>query len=346
MPQSQNEQLISSFSEEILSRQKQATLAIDDSGVLRDCRGDLAHYGLADLKVGRQVLDNLSCLHGLVPLETSDYSHLPSTTVGSCPRAALHLFRRGELNWVVILDPACAGDGSIHALRIETVRDKLVDKYLGREIAERASKGVDSISDQGERREVSVLFADLRGFTAFCDSNSTVDIFPLLNQFLGAMIKPVIDHNGIVDKIIGDAVMAVFGLASDEDADHKRRAIETGIEMIARIAEITGQQRNPSSVAGLGVGIASGDVVVGSLGDDRRRSLTVIGHRVNLAARLEGQARPGELLVDVATWEGMSTGQELFSLTDLWLKGLTRPVPAMSYFPGAADALAIGIESG
>jgi hypothetical protein len=126
MPQSQNEQLISSFSEEILSRQKQATLAIDDSGVLRDCRGDLAHYGLADLKVGRQVLDNLSRLHGLVPLETSDYSHLPSTTVGSCPRAALHLFRRGELNWVVILDPACAGDGSIHALRIETVRDKLI----------------------------------------------------------------------------------------------------------------------------------------------------------------------------------------------------------------------------
>lgn len=70
--------------------------------------------------------------------------------------------------------------------------------------------------------------------------------------------------------------------------------------------------------------------MVGRLGDDRRRSLTVIGHRVNLAARLEGQARPGELLIDVATWEGMSSGQELFSLTHLWLKGLTRPVPAVS----------------
>jgi adenylate cyclase len=92
------------------------------------------------------------------------------------------------------------------------------------------------------------LIADGRGFTAFCDSDDTVDIFPLLNQFLGAMIKPVFDNKGIVDKIIGDAVMAVFGLGSDEDPDHKRRAIETGIKMIARIEKITGEQHNPSSV--------------------------------------------------------------------------------------------------
>jgi class 3 adenylate cyclase len=59
----------------------------------------------------------------------------------------------------------------------------------------------------------------------------------------------------------------------------------------------------------------------------------VIGHQANLAARLEGQARAGELLVDVATWEALEHGQEKFDLTDLWLKGLTRPVPAMSYFP-------------
>jgi class 3 adenylate cyclase len=330
----------------ISRRQKQAYLAIDDAAVLCDSGGALAHYGFADLKTGVQVLDNLSFLHGLVPLEGSDYSHLPSTTIGRCPNAALHLFRRDELNWVVVLDPASAGDDSIHTLKIEKVRDDLLDKFLGREMAERVSQGVDSISDQGERREVSVLFADLRGFTAFCDSNSTVDIFPLLNQLFGAMIKPVLDNEGIVDKIIGDAVMAVFGLGSDEGPDHKRRAIETGIEMIARIGERTGGQQNPSSVAGLGVGIASGDVVVGGLGDDRRRSLTVIGHRVNLAARLEGQARPGELLIDVTTWEGMSSGQELFSLTDLWLKGLTRPVPAMSYFPGATNAAVTDAETG
>ena len=178
-----------------------------------------------------------------------------------------------------------------------------------------------------------MLFADLRGFTAFCDSNNTVEIFPLLNQFLGAMIKPVIDNKGIVDKIIGDAVMAIFGLTNDEGEDYKERVIATGTEMIKRISELSAATGDYGSVMGLGVGIASGDVVVGIVGNERRRSFTVIGHRVNLAARLEGQARPGELLIDVATWEALKHGQDKFDLTDLWLKGLTRPVPAMSYFP-------------
>ena len=92
-------------------------------------------------------------------------------------------------------------------------------------------------------------------------SNNTVEIFPLLNQFLGAMIKPVIDNKGIVDKIIGDAVMAVFGLGSDEGDDHKVRAITTGIEMIKRISDITSGTGDEASVLGLGVGVASGDVL-------------------------------------------------------------------------------------
>ena len=90
-------------------------------------------------------------------------------------------------------------------------------------------------------------------------SNNTVEIFPLLNQFLGAMIKPVIDNKGIVDKIIGDAVMAAFGLGSDEGDDHKVRAITTGIEMIKRISDITSGTGDEASV--LGVGVASGDVL-------------------------------------------------------------------------------------
>ncbi len=329
------EQLVHELSAEILARQQRAYLAIDDTGVLRHCGGSLEHYGLVELKCGRPVLDQLGFLHGLVPLEGTEYLHLPVTIVGDRRQGALHLFRRGELSWVVFLDPASSNDESMHALRIAAVNedDTTLDKYLGREIAERISKGFDSINQQGERREVSVLFADLRGFTTFCDSNNTVEIFPLLNQFLGAMIKPVIDNKGIVDKIIGDAVMAIFGLGSDEGDDYKERAIATGTEMIERISEITAKSGDYVSVMGLGVGIASGDVVVGILGNERRRSFTVIGHRVNLAARLEGQARAGELLIDVATWEALEHGRDKFDLTDLWLKGLTRPVPAMSYFP-------------
>ena len=110
-----------------------------------------------------------------------------------------------------------------------------------------------------------------------------------------------------------------------------------GIEMIHAVSKITEEVKDTNiqnePLMGVGVGIASGQVAVGILGGDRRRSFSVIGHRVNLAARLESQARPGELLVDVSTWEALGDPRLNFSLTDLWLKGLTRPVPAMSYFP-------------
>ena len=339
MDQAAQEDLIAGLSAEILTRQRRGYLGIDDEGILRHAGGSLEHYGLSGLEPGAPVLNQLEFLHGLVPLEGTESLHLPAVVIGARRQAALHLFRREGQTWVIFLDSAAGSDESMHSIRMSAggARDDVLDKYLGREIAERVSKGFDSIDEQGERREVSVLFADLRGFTTFCDTNSTVDIFPLLNQFLGAMIKPVVDNKGIVDKIIGDAVMAVFGLGSDEEDDHKLRAIKTGKEMITRISEITTGlpqgQGIQSSVLGLGVGIASGDVVVGILGNERRRSFTVIGHRVNLAARLEGQARPGELLIDVATWEGRGNGQDQFDLTDLWLRGLTRPVPAMSHFP-------------
>ncbi len=149
------------------------------------------------------------------------------------------------------------------------------------------------------------------------------------------MIKPVAEHNGLIDKIIGDAVMAVFGLNDTEN--YKAAAIHAGIDMIhevSKIAATLGESKfQDDPLMGLGVGIASGQVAVGILGGDRRRSFSVIGHRVNLASRLEGQARPGEILVDVATWEALENAPLNFSLTDSWLKGLTRPVPAMSYFP-------------
>jgi adenylate cyclase len=221
--------------------------------------------------------------------------------------------------------------------KAEALSAPIVDDNLGREIAAGLSEGMDSINREGERREVSVLFADLRGFTSFCDTNPVETIFPLLNQFLGTMIKTVTDHGGVVDKIIGDAVMAIFGLRATEDDNAKSQAVECGCEMIRLVFDISTRlpatQNNASRVLGLGVGIATGEVVVGVLGNDRRRSFTVIGHRVNLAARLESQARVGELLIDVETWEGIDPKSYEFELTDLWLKGITRAVPAMSVFP-------------
>ncbi|MGR8949817.1 MAG: adenylate/guanylate cyclase domain-containing protein [Gammaproteobacteria bacterium] len=322
----------------IVRQQNGACLAIDDQGVLVSKEGELAAFGVDHLKVGKPALDDMSYLHGVLPLEGTDFLQLPNVQVDERRVLPLTIVRMNNLNWVVFSDPnAVPKNGTIHSIdfKEDKRQDALLDKYLGKEMRKRVAAGLDSIEKQGERREVAVLFADLRGFTGFCDLNSTVDIFPLLNQFLGSMIKPVAENNGLIDKIMGDAVMAVFGL--NDGGNYKAAAIRAGIEMIHEVSKITEAVNDTNTyndpLMGLGVGIASGQVALGILGGDRRRSFSVIGHRVNLAARLEGQARPGELLVDVATWESISDPNLNFSLTDLWLKGLTRPVPAMSYFP-------------
>ena len=294
-------------------------------------------------KIGQPALDNMAYLHGVIPLEDTQFLQLPNVQIDARRNLPLTIVRKDNLNWVVFSDPnAVPKNGTIHSVDFKEDKrhDALLDRYLGKEMRKRVAAGLDSIEKQGERREVAVLFADLRGFTGFCDMNNTVDIFPLLNQFLGAMIKPVAEHNGLIDKIIGDAVMAVFGL--NDDGNYKAEAIQAGVEMIKAVSEIADEVRETKttkdSVMGLGVGVASGQVAVGILGGDRRRSFSVIGHRVNLASRLEGQARPGEILVDVASWEALEDPRLTFNLTDLWLKGLTRPVPAMSCFPNQTDA--------
>ncbi len=322
----------------ILGKQRGACLALDDEGRLRVKEGELAAFGVDHLQIGEAALDDLPYLHGVLPLEDTDFLQLPTVKIDDVRTLPITIVRQDDLNWVVFSDPnAVPKNGTIHSVdfKEDKRQDALLDRYLGKEMRKRVAAGLDSIEKEGERREVSVLFADLRGFTGFCDLNSTVDIFPLLNQFLSAMIKPVAEHNGLIDKIIGDAVMAVFGLNDTEN--YKSAAIHAGIDMIhevSKIAATLGDSKfQDDPLMGLGVGIASGQVAVGILGGDRRRSFSVIGHRVNLASRLEGQARPGEILVDVASWEALQDSSLNFSLTDLWLKGLTRPVPAMSYFP-------------
>ena len=338
MSDTRNTPQLDTLAAEILREQRGACLGIDDDGLLVAKEGELAVFGVEHLEVGAPALDNMSYLHGVIPLEDTQFLQLPNVQIDARRTLPLSIVRKENINWVVFSDPnAVPKNGTIHSVdfKEDKRQDALLDRYLGKEMRKRVAAGLDSIEKHGERREVAVLFADLRGFTGFCDMNNTVDIFPLLNQFLGAMIKPVAEHNGLIDKIIGDAVMAVFGL--NDNGNYKAEAIHAGIEMIQAVSEIADQVRanksSNDSVMGLGVGVASGQVAVGVLGGDRRRSFSVIGHRVNLASRLEGQARPGEILVDVASWEALNSPSLNFTLTDLWLKGLTRPVPAMSYFP-------------
>ena len=194
-------------------------------------------------------------------------------------------------------------------------------RYVAREVVDEILKNPEQIALTGERREVSVLFCDIRGFTPLSERLSAEDVVALLNEFYTLMIDTVFKHGGTLDKFLGDAVMAVFG-APISRQDHSVRAIWTALAMQAGIQELSQKRvqegKEPITV---GIGVSAGEAVAGSVGTENRMEYTVIGDRVNLAARLEANASPGQILISQWTYEKVENLVNARSLGYFKVKG-------------------------
>jgi class 3 adenylate cyclase len=148
-----------------------------------------------------------------------------------------------------------------------------------------------------ERYEMTVLFCDLRGFTAMSESMSPEDVRAMINEYLTAMTDVILRHEGTLDKFVGDAVMALFG-APIYHPDHAIRALRVGLEMQAAHRNTQARwraQRRPTP--GVGIGVNTGEMVVGNMGSPLQVNYSVLGHPVNVAARLCSTALAGEVLL-------------------------------------------------
>ncbi|MEM1083111.1 MAG: adenylate/guanylate cyclase domain-containing protein [Verrucomicrobiota bacterium] len=183
----------------------------------------------------------------------------------------------------------------------EKFRD-LLSKTSDPVVANRLMQG--SLELGGELRESAVVFCDIRGFTATTDGMAPAEVIHLLNDHMTAMTQVIYKHHGVVDKFVGDLVMAVFGapVASDDDVS---RAAACAIDMVRVRAELNQQLKEPVEI---GVGLAAGEIVSGLMGSEDRLNYTVLGDRVNLASRLCSLAEAGEVLVDGITAEKLGDG--------------------------------------
>jgi len=182
----------------------------------------------------------------------------------------------------------------------------------------------------GEVRDVSALFADLQGFTAFSERSTPEEVSHLVREYFESAVPGVVrEHRPLQHKRIGDAVMLVF----DRDG-HAKRAALAGLALQRRAAEIVA--RHPDYPR-LRVGVNSGEAHVGMLGETAASDYTALGDTVNLAARLEASARPGEVVVGEATWEALGRPEECVELAELEVKGKARPVRAFVLAPGWAE---------
>jgi adenylate cyclase len=139
----------------------------------------------------------------------------------------------------------------------------------------------------GEVREVSILMADLRGFTAFCERVAPRRMSRLLNEYLTAMVEVILRHKGRVQDFIGDGILGVFG-APGQDPDHAWHAALSALEMQATIRELAGRwEREEEALFTLGVAVHTGEVFAGAVGSPKRQKYAVVGDPVNTVARLE-----------------------------------------------------------
>ncbi|MBX7100682.1 MAG: PAS domain S-box protein [Myxococcaceae bacterium] len=236
-----------------------------------------------------------------------------------------HLYVRGErlrasadeegLSTVIIVDDI-------------TERELLIDsfsRYVSKEVVQQLlSRSRVTNKLTGERKTCTVLFADIRGFTGISERLSLEALHELLNQYFRVMIDQVTAHDGIIDKFIGDKIMAVF---SGGEAEGAAAAARAALEIHRQVAALNASGgKEPIAV---GVGINTGQVVMGTVGSEERMSFTVIGDAVNVADRLQGLAGPSETVVGGRTAVLLA---ETFRLADLGPRSLKgRSSPELTY---------------
>ncbi|MBS1150112.1 MAG: Adenylate cyclase [Myxococcaceae bacterium] len=213
---------------------------------------------------------------------------------------------------------------------------RLFARYTSDAVVEEILKSGEVVLS-GEKRDVTVLFADIRNFTSIAETYPPEQVMGLLNGVLGRLTDAVLAHGGTLDKFLGDGVMAVFGapVAHDDDA---ARAVRAALQMMEAVREqnISGEHVAPLE---LGIGINTGLVVAGSVGSARRTEYTCIGDAVNIAARLCSLAGGGEILVGASTAERAArAGWTSELLPPVRLKGKAQPVPLYRVtIPRSAD---------
>ena len=185
------------------------------------------------------------------------------------------------------------------------------------------------------RRESTVLFSDLRGFTSYSESREPGEVVEVLNVYLGEMTDAIMDHGGTLVSYIGDGIMAVFG-APLEQPDHADRAIAAAQEMLeVRLPAFCKWMQSSGHGEGfqMGIGLNSGEVMSGQVGSERRREYTTIGDTTNTASRLEGMTKGTEHSVFIAdsTKEARIRPEpELISVGELEVRGREMPLRVWS----------------
>jgi class 3 adenylate cyclase/HAMP domain-containing protein len=210
----------------------------------------------------------------------------------------------------------------------EIERIRRLERFLAPQVAQliASSDGHDALLDS-HRREVTVVFCDLRGFTAFTESTEPEEAMNVLREYHAALGELIFRYEGTLDRYAGDGVMILFN-APIQFADHTRRAVKMAVEMRDTIGLLTEKWRNRGHSLGFGVGIALGYATLGQIGFEQRLEYAAIGSVTNLASRLCDEARANQIVVSRRVYGMVEPWVEGRAIDDLHLKGFNHPILA------------------
>src|SRR5450759_3604237 len=268
--------------------------------------------------------------------------------------AAIGLFQQGA--WLRVVEPALAlslaAFGGVSYQYFVEGREKrqvkrLFARYVSKDVFDQLMIDPTRARLGGQRREMTVLFSDIRGFTTFSEQGQPEEIVQQLNEYFSRMVHVLFEHRGTLDKFVGDAVMALFG-APLEDPKHAEHAVQAALAMLKELEALNqawAAQGRPTLA--IGVGVNTGEMVAGNIGSETIMSYTVIGDAVNLGSRLESLNKQygTTIIISEATRGRLEGRYDIRPLGDVVVKGKTQAVAIFEVREAPPTARAVATES-
>jgi len=216
----------------------------------------------------------------------------------------------------------------LSGLLAEVTRKEQLSRFLSPELVEQAMRDPALLQLGGRRQSVTVLFVDIRKFSAKAETHTPEEVVGFLNDYFRVLTDVIFRHRGTLDKFMGDALMALFGapLSHPDDAD---RAVRAAVEIMAELAKLNAEKaRSGFCPIEIGIGINTADVIAGNVGADRRMEYTVIGDGVNIAARLEKLSKrfPTKIIISQATHDRLTDKLGAVAHGETTVEGRTQPL--------------------
>ena len=317
-----------------LESRSPAYLLVMKDGRLASWGGNLSLYGLTNLQQGEYVEQQILFLIGILPLNGLSIN-LPFVEMESGIPADVHIFSANEGDWVILLDATLfENQRSLVQQKgndLSLFRNKQA-RILNKQFSHYTSNEPEFLHffERGLRQNVTILVAKICGFNTFIDNNSPQVVVSTLNSYISTMIQSLLDEGGIVDKIMGDGVMTVFGVlrASQSPTYHALKAALRTIETVSVEAIKLGDNYLRFDT---GISITSGSVVLGVFSSHNQKKLITAGSQVNLAEQLGYQVRPREILIDENTFYQIGEMQKYFSMINLLERRIFEPLRIYSY---------------